>query len=45
MNNEVLHDAEWTTVPEILNNETGFIPDGLHYNDETLKKLADYISR
>jgi hypothetical protein len=45
MNSEVLHDAEWTTVPEILNNETGFIPDGLHYNDETLKKLADYISR
>ena len=42
---EVLKNAEWTTVPEILNNEIGFIPDGLHYNDETLKKLAEYISR
>ena len=42
---EVLQNAEWTTVSEILNNETGFIPDGLHYNDETLKKLADYIGQ
>lgn len=42
---EVLRNAEWTTVPEILNNEIGFIPDGLHYNDETLKKLAEYINR
>ena len=45
MGSEVLQNAEWTTVPDILNNETGFISDGLHYNDETLKKLADYISR
>ena len=45
MNSEVLQNAEWTTVPEILNNEIGFIPDGLHYNDETLKKLAEYINR
>ena len=44
-NSAVLQNAEWTTVPEILNNEIGFISDGLHYNDETLKKLADYISR
>ena len=42
---EVLRNAKWTTVPEILNNEIGFIPDGLHYNDETLKKLAEYIKR
>ncbi len=41
----MLQNAEWTTVPEILNNEIGFILDGLHYNDETLKKLADRISR
>ena len=44
-NSAVLQNAEWTTVPEILNNVIGFISDGLHYNDETLKKLADYISR
>ena len=44
MNSEILQNAKWTTVPEILNNEIGFITDGLHYNDETLKKLADYLT-
>ncbi len=42
---EVLQNAEWTTVPKILNNEIGYIRDGLHYNDETLKKLAEYINK
>lgn len=42
---EVLQDAEWTTVPEILHDEIGFMEDGLHYNDETLKALAEYMNR
>lgn len=36
--------SKYTTVPEITNSETGFIEDGLHYNDNTLKIIADYIS-
>ena len=33
----------WTTVPEILNNGIGFIDDGLHYDDTSLKALAEYV--
>lgn len=34
----------FTSVPEITNHSTGFIDDGLHYNDATLKALAEFIT-
>ncbi len=40
---EILREAEWTSVPEILNNGIGFLEDGLHYDDPTLKRLAEFI--
>ena len=35
----------YTTVPEILGGEIGFIDDGLHYDDGTLKALAEFICK
>ena len=35
--------AEFTTVPEITEGRTGFNEDGLHYSDQTLKEIVDYI--
>lgn len=40
----ILHEAEWTTVPKILEGTIGFISDGLHYDDPTLRKLAAYMN-
>ena len=37
-------NAEYfTTVPEITDGSTGFNEDGLHYSDDTLKEIVDYI--
>ncbi|MDO4735074.1 MAG: hypothetical protein Q4A51_07415, partial [Lachnospiraceae bacterium] len=37
-------NAEYfTTVPEITGGRTGFNEDGLHYSDDTLKEIVDYI--
>ena len=37
-------NAEYfTTVPEITGGSTGFNEDGLHYSDDTLKEIVDYI--
>lgn len=33
----------YTTVPEIMHGAAGFIDDGLHYDDRTLKTLAEFI--
>ena len=35
--------SHYTTVPEITSGKTGFIDDGLHYSDDTLAVLIDYI--
>ena len=42
---EVLRDtaSRFTTVPELTEDNVGFINDGLHYDDSTLKTLAEYI--
>lgn len=42
---EILSEAGFTTVPEILSDRVGFLEDGIHYDDDTLKRLAEYISR
>ena len=37
-------NAEYfTTVPEITGGSTGFNEDGLHYSDDTLREIVDYI--
>ena len=37
-------NAEYfTTVPEITDGSTGFNEDGLHYSDDTLSEIVDYI--
>ena len=37
-------NAEYfTTVPEITGGRTGFNEDGLHYSDDTLKEIVDFI--
>ena len=33
----------FTTVPEITGGRTGFNEDGLHYSDDTLKEIVDFI--
>ena len=38
------NSLQFTTVPEITESSTGFIEDGLHYSDDTLKEIADYIA-
>ena len=38
-----LAEAGFTTVPLLTRQETGFINDGLHYDDKTLKILVEYI--
>ena len=38
-----LTGCEFTTVPEICGGKAGFIDDGLHYSDETLKAIEKYI--
>ena len=46
VNNSALlqQNAEYfTTVPEITGGRTGFNEDGLHYSDDTLKEIVDYI--
>ena len=37
--------VEFTTVPEITEGSTGFIEDGLHYSDETLGEIVEFICR
>ena len=36
--------SQYTSVPEITDNETDFSEDGLHYSDSTLKMIADHIA-
>ncbi|MCR5796270.1 MAG: hypothetical protein K6G61_13095 [Solobacterium sp.] len=45
-NSELLKEnaSQYTTVPEITDNRTEFIEDGLHYSDSTLKMIADHIA-
>ncbi len=46
VNNSALlqQNAEYfTTVPEITGGRTGFNEDGLHYSDDTLKEIVDFI--
>jgi hypothetical protein len=33
----------FTTVPEITGGRTGFNEDGLHYSDDSLREIVDYI--
>ena len=35
--------SAYTTVPEIVGGKAGFLDDGLHYDDATLKALVQYI--
>lgn len=44
-NSELLKENAqyFTTVPMITGNKTTFIADGLHYSDETLMMISDYI--
>ena len=43
---ELLHEnsRQFTTVTEITEGRTGFNEDGLHYSDDTLKVIVDYIA-
>ena len=38
-----LNGCRFTTVPHICGGKAGFIDDGLHYSDETLKKKKKFI--
>ncbi|MBP5362196.1 MAG: hypothetical protein J6Y71_04135 [Ruminococcus sp.] len=42
---DLLRDSlsEFTTVPLITEGDTGFIDDGLHYSDDTLGMITEYI--
>ena len=44
-NSAVLNETAsyFTTVPEITGGGTSFISDGLHYSDDTLRKIAAYV--
>ena len=37
--------SRFTTVSEITGGKTTFISDGLHYSDNTLQKIADYMKK
>lgn len=38
-----LSGCGFTTVPEICGGKAGFIDDGLHYSDETLTAIEEYV--
>lgn len=38
------NSQQFTTVPEITEGRTGFNEDGLHYSDDTLREIVDYIA-